>query len=201
MNPGGVPTTGNASNDCKPSTAGAVVAWNVVEADATNWGVDVTSLTLAGQVNVAPWTSNPTSMTVPNTQSGRRRQYQQHGRIDEPLAGRHRRHGRLQHGGRWWGPNWHSTAASSAHEWAVTDSVGTAAGGDWPQANTISTRYASPRPQALRRRRREPRCKAASIPEVGTWRTATVARWNAIPDTAGVAGSTRTSPVPLCWPG
>src|SRR5262245_4991357 len=53
--PGGTPTTGNASNDCTPSTASAVVAWNVVEADATNWGVDVTSLTLAGQVNVQPW--------------------------------------------------------------------------------------------------------------------------------------------------
>ena len=131
VNPGGVPTTGNASNDCKPSTASAVVAWNVVEADATNWGVDVTSLTLAGQVNVAPWTSNPTSMTVPNTPNP-----VDGGNINNTAGSTNHWQAAIDDmadyntvgGGR--GPNWHSTAASSAHEWAhwntdyVTDSVG-----------------------------------------------------------------------------
>lgn len=195
--PGGVPATGNASNDCTPSTAAAVLDWNVVAASATHWGVNVRSLTLAGTVNVQPWPSNPAQMVVPNTPN--------------PVDGGNinNTHGSSNHyqaaiddmadynapgGGR--GPNWHSTAASSAHEWAhwntdyVADSVGSAAGGNWSATNTAL--------DALR----EPKSVSATVADARTalaprvnarmtaWRSRTVARWNAIPDSPGVAGST-----------
>lgn len=190
--PGGSPATGTGSNDCTPSTAGAVIAWDVVSADATNWRADVQSLTLKGQVNVNPWPSNPTSTTTPNTvnpvDGGNITRANFQGAIDDMadynLAG----------GGA--GPNWHSTAASSAHEWAhwntdyVIDSVGSAAGGNWSQANTdidaLTQSKATSATAADAKTALQPRVDS----RIATWRSATIARWNAIPDTAGVAGST-----------
>lgn len=190
--PGGSPATGNGSNDCLPSTAGAVIAWNVVSADVDNWRVDVQSLTLKGQVNVRPWPSNPTSATTPNTANpvdgGNITRANFQGAIDDMadynLAG----------GGA--GPNWHSTAASSAHEWAhwntdyVSDSVNSAAGGNWPTANSDLDKLTQPKATSATAADAKTALQARVDTRIGTWRTATVARWNAIPDTAGVAGST-----------
>lgn len=197
--PGGAPGVNNsaASSDCLPSTASAVLAWNVVSADVNNWRADVTSLTLAGQVNVHPWPSNPTSMVVPNTpnpvdggninnQTGSPNHWQaaiaDMANYNSPGGGA--------------GPNWHSTAASSAHEWAhwntdyVADSVSSAAGGNWHQANSELDALTVPKTGSPN----EAAARAALQPRVNTrlatWRSRTIARWNAIPDSAGVAGST-----------
>jgi hypothetical protein len=169
----------------------------VVSADAANWRPDVTSLALAGQVNVHPWPSLPTTLTVPNTPNP-----VAGGNIDNTAGGTNHWQTAINDmadyhsAGGGAGPNWHSTAASSAHEWAhwntdyVVDSVGSAAGGNWPQANADidglrQPKAASPTAAAARAALR-PRVDA----RLGTWRTRTVTRWNAIPDSPGVAGST-----------
>jgi hypothetical protein len=197
--PGGAPAVNNAAaaNDCTPSTAGAVLSWDVVSADANNWGVNVTGLTLSGQVNISPWPSDPTHMVVPNTPNpvdggninntaGSSNHWQT--AIDD-MADYHSAGGGA-------GPNWHSTAASSAHEWThwntdyVADSVGSAAGGNWPQTNTDLDALRQPKAAsptaAAARTALQPRVNA----RLATWRSRTISRWNAIPDSPGVAGST-----------
>lgn len=195
--PGGTPTTGNSSNDCLPSTASAALVWNVVDDPPNNWAVSVTSLTLAGQVNVQNWPSDPTNMVVPNTPNpvvggninntaGSSNYWQ--AAIDD-MADYHTVGGGA-------GPNWHSTGASSAHEWAhwntdyVVDSVGSAAGGNWPRANADLDALREPKSRsasaAAARTALQPRVDA----RLATWRSRTITRWNAIPDSPGVAGST-----------
>ncbi|TCL69505.1 hypothetical protein [Rhizobium sp. BK251] len=195
--PGGKPTEGAASNDCLPSTASATLAWDVVDADKDNWGADVQSLTLVGQVNVKPWPSNPTSMTVPNTANpvdggninntaGSDNNWQ--AAIDD-MADYN-----LVDGGA--GPNWHSTDASHAHEWAhwntdyVIDSVGSAAGGNWSKVNTDIDALRQPKTTSATAGDAKTALTARVNAQFAKWRSNTIKRWNAIPDTAGVAGST-----------
>ena len=197
--PGGAPGVNNAAagNDCLPSTANAVLNWNVVSADANNWKVNVTSLALAGQINIKPWPSDPTHMVVPNTANpidggninntaGSSNHFQK--AIDDMAD--------YNSPGGGAGPNWHSTDASNAHEWAhwntdyIADSVNSALGGNWPQANADLEALLQPKASSAT----AAEAKTALTPKVnlrlGTWRTATISRWNAIPDTPGVAGST-----------
>lgn len=195
--PGGVPTEGAGSNDCTPSTASATLAWDVVEADANNWRVDVQSLTLVGHVNVKPWPSDPSNMTVPNTanpvdggniedKAGSSNHWQT--AIDD-MANYHQANGGA-------GPNWHSTDASHAHEWAhwntdyVADSVGSVAGGNWPKTNTDLDALRQPKASSPTAAAAKAALTARVNTRLGTWRTRTSARWRAIPDTPGVAGST-----------
>lgn len=144
--PGGAPAVGAGANDCVPSTASAVVTWNVMDAGA-NWRADVASLTLSGRIRINPWPSSPTSMTVPNTPNpvvggninntaGSANHWQAaiDDMADYDTAG----------GGA--GPNWHSTAASTAHEWAhwngdyVGDAVTSALVATGPQSMPGSMR-------------------------------------------------------------
>jgi hypothetical protein len=195
--PGGAPGVNNAAanSNCLPGES--TLSWDVVPADAGNWGVSVTAMTLNGQVNIFPWPSSPNSMVVPNTPNpvdggninntaGSDNHWQ--AAIDD-MSDYHRPGGGA-------GPNWHSVAASSAHEWAhwntdwVTDSIGSAAGGNWSQANADL--------DALRQPKATSKTKAAATtalrPKVNdrfkTFRNASVVRWNAIPDKGGTAGST-----------
>lgn len=184
--PGGAPAVGAGANDCVPSTASAVVAWTVADAGA-NWRADVTSLTLAGQIRINPWPSNPTSMTVPNTPNpvvggninntaGSDNHWQTaiNDMADYDTAG----------GGA--GPHWHSTAASTAHEWAhwnkdyVGDAVTTAAGGNWAAVNAridaLTVPKAGNADAAAARVALTPLVDA----EIARWRAATIARWNAL---------------------
>lgn len=195
--PGGTPTTGNASNDCLPSTASAVLDWAVVDAPPDQWAVDVRSLTLAGQVNVMDWPSNPSTESVPNTANP-----VDGGNINDTAGSSNHWRAAIDDmadyntvgGGA--GPNWHSTGASSAHEWAhwntdyVVDSVGSAAGGNWTRANAdldaLRVAKSGSATAADARTALQPQVDA----RMATWRSATIRRWNAIPDTAGVAGST-----------
>lgn len=195
--PGGAPAVGAGANDCVPSTASAVVAWNVVDTGAA-WRADVTSLTLAGRIRINPWPSNPSSMTVPNTPN--------------PVAGGNINNtaGSANHwqaaiddmadydtAGGGAGPNWHSTAASTAHEWAhwngdyVGDAVTGASGGDWAAVNARIDALTVPKAANPT----EAAARAALTPlvnaEIATWRTATIRRWNALiggTDTPGGGG-------------
>lgn len=187
--PGGAPAVvaGGGVNTCTPSTARAALAWDVVE-DGDNWKVDVTSLTLAGTIKITDWPSQPNAMTVPNTPSpvdggnihdtaGSPNHWQAviDDMADYDTAGA---------GGA--GPNWHSTAASRAHEWAhwnedyIDDAVTSAAGGNWAQANqdldALVEPKASSATQAEARTALQPRVDA----RLTTWRNATIARWNAV---------------------
>ena len=184
--PGGAPVVGTGANDCVPSTASAGLVWSVVEAGA-NWRPEVTALQLVGRIRINPWPSNPTSMTVPNTPNpvvG--------GNINNTAGSPNRWQAAIDDmanydtpgGGA--GPNWHSTAASTAHEWAhwngdyIGDAVSSAAGGNWSAVNaridalTVpKTAHADP---AAARRALEPLVDA----EMTRWRAATIARWNAL---------------------
>ena len=135
--PGGAPgTSAGGGNTCTP--AKPTVTWDVVDAGA-NWRANVTACQLNGNVNVTPWPSAPASMTVPNTANpvdggninntaGSSNQWQAviNDMADYDTAG----------GGA--GPNWHSTAASNAHEWAHwnTNYLGDALpAGNWAATN------------------------------------------------------------------
>lgn len=197
--PGGPPTVDNAAaaSDCIPSTASAVLNWDPQPADAANWRANVVSLTLAGKVNVAPWPSQPNSMVVPNTPnpvdggninnvagSSNHWQAAMNDMADYNAPG----------GGA--GPRWHSTAASSAHEWAhwntdyVKDSVSSAAGGNWPQANADIDALRVPKATSPTEAAARSALQARINTRLDTWRSRTIDRWNAIPDSPGAAGST-----------
>lgn len=190
VGPAGLPTTGNASNDCTP--AASTISFDAVSADAANWRADVQSLTLQGVVNVAPWPSNPTSTATPNTAN--------------PVDGGNITAANFQSaiddmadyntvgGGR--GPNWHSTATSSAHEWAhwntdwIKDSVNSAAGGNWSKANQEIDAITQPKASSATAADAKTAMQGRVNARLLTFNNAAITRWNAIPDTAGVAGST-----------
>ena len=195
VNPSGAPATGDGSNDCLP--ANSTVAWDVVSKSATQWGVNVTALTLSGTVNVKPWPSDPTHMVVPNTANpvdggnitdaaGSANNWQAaiNDMADYNTAG----------GGA--GPNWHSTGASHAHEWAhwntdwIADSINSAVGGNWPKANRDLDALREPKASSATAADAKTALQAKVDARMGTFEAKTSARWNAIPDTPGVAGST-----------
>jgi hypothetical protein len=168
-----------------PSTASAVLAWDVVDA-GTTWRANVTSLTLAGRVRINPWPSNPTSMTVPNTPNP-----VDGGNIGNTAGANHWQSAiddlsNYDTSGGGAGPNWHDTAASSAHEWAhwnedyVGDSVTSAAGGNWAAVNAridaLTVPKAGHADAAAARTALTPLVNA----ELATWRSATIRRWNAL---------------------
>jgi hypothetical protein len=195
--PGGTPAVGAGANDCVPSTASAVVAWSAVDAGAS-WRADVTSLTLAGRVRINPWPSSPSAMTVPNTPNpvvG--------GNIDNTAGSSNHWQAAIDDlsnydtAGGGAGPNWHSTAASTAHEWAhwhqdyVGDAVTSAAGGNWAAVNARIDALMVPK--AANATAADARVALTPLvdAEIAAWRTATIRRWNAIiggTDTPGGGG-------------
>jgi hypothetical protein len=136
--PVSVPAVGSGGgNNCTPGII--TLNWNVVEA-GENWRANVTSMTLPGQINITAWPSNPSAMTVPNTPNpveggninktnGSPNQWQD---VINDMSDYDNSSG----GGA--GPNWHSTGASSAHEWAhwIEDYLHDALpAGNWAGAN------------------------------------------------------------------
>jgi hypothetical protein len=136
--PGGSPNvTSGGGNSCTP--AKPTVTWEVVDAGA-NWRANVTACQLNGNVNVTPWPSAPASMTVPNTANP-----VDGGNINNTAGSSNYWQAAIDDmadydtpgGGA--GPNWHSTAASNAHEWAHwnTNYLGDALpAGNWAATNT-----------------------------------------------------------------
>ncbi len=184
--PIGVPTVTKpaSSNDCLP--ANEKVNWDVISIDANNWGVCATSLVLSGKINIKPWPSHPKKMVVPNTPNP-----VDGGNINN-IAGS-RNHWKFVIddmadydttglGGA--GKYWHSTDASEAHEWEhwnadyKADSVLSAAGGHWSQANKDlnalrESKANSPTPVDARKAF-EPKAKT----RISTFVGAVTRRWN-----------------------
>ncbi len=135
--PSGSPTVhAGGGNTCTPGVE--VLSWTVIE-DGANWRANVTALQVSGDIHITEWPNNPTSMTTPNTPNpvdggninntrGSANHWQTaiDDMADYDTAG----------GGA--GPNWHSTAASRAHEWEHwnADYLGVCIpGGNWTQTN------------------------------------------------------------------
>jgi hypothetical protein len=195
--PGGAPTVGTGANDCVPSTASAVVAWDVQDA-GTNWRANVTSLTLAGRIRINPWPSAPSSMTVPNTPNP-----VDGGNINNTTgSNNHFQHAiddmaDYDHAGGGAGPHWHSTAASTAHEWAhwnqdyIGDSVTSAGGGNWAAINAAIDALTVSKTSAATAADARTQLQARVDAQIATWRAATIRRWNALisgTDTPGAGG-------------
>jgi hypothetical protein len=197
--PGGAPGVDNnaAGNDCLPSTKNAVVDWDVVAKDANTWRANVKSLTLSGQVNIKPWPSQPNSMVVPNTPNpvdggninntaGSDNQWEA---VIADLADYNDTNGGA-------GLNWHSNAASTAHEWThwnvdyIEDSVLGWAGGNWDGVNEKIDKLTEPKSSSADAGAAKTALQPKVDAEVSTWRSKTIKRWNIIPDTPGVVGST-----------
>jgi hypothetical protein len=136
--PSGSPTVhAGGGNSCTPGLE--VLDWNVAE-DGDNWRANTVALVLSGDIHITAWPSNPTSQTVPNTPNpvdggninntaGSPNHWQ--AAIDDMAD-----YDTTASGGA--GANWHSTAASTAHEWAhwnedyLADAI---VAGDWPATN------------------------------------------------------------------
>jgi hypothetical protein len=136
--PTGAPTVhAGGGNSCTPGNE--ALDWTVVDAGA-NWRADVTALRVSGDIHITDWPNNPTSMTTPNTANpvdggninntaGSANHWQ--AAIDDMAD-----YDTAAGGGA--GPNWHSTAASRAHEWAhwnedyLADCI---PAGNWVQTN------------------------------------------------------------------
>jgi hypothetical protein len=135
--PNGSPTVvSGGGNDCQPSLP--VLDWGVVE-DGSNWRADVTAMRVSGTIHITNWPSNPSAMTVPNTANP-----VDSGNINNTTGSPNHWQAAIDDmadydtSGGGAGPNWHSTAASSAHEWAHwnEDFLGGAIpAGNWPQTN------------------------------------------------------------------
>lgn len=150
-------------------------------------------MNVSGTIRITPWPNNPTSMTVPNTPNP-----VDGGNINNTAGSANHWQAAVDDladydtpgGGR--GPNWHSTAASSAHEythWNVDflgDAIPTA---NWTQANLDIDALTVPKaanPTAVAAR-------AALEPMVTARFTlfadAVIARWNTIITTTDTPGS------------
>ncbi len=181
--PSGAPTVhAGGGNDCTP--VAPTLSWDVVDAGA-DWRADVTALNVSANIHITAWPSAPSSMTVPNTANpfdggninntaGSPNHWQSaiDDMADYDTAGT---------GGA--GTNWHSTAASTAHEWAhwtgdfLGDCIPTA---NWSGANrdidAITVPKAGLATAAAARASLEPRVTA----RFGAFVAAVIARWNVL---------------------
>jgi hypothetical protein len=138
VGPTGAPhVNSGGGNDCTPGNE--ALTWNVID-DGANWRANVTALQVSAEMHITPWTSAPSAMTVPNTANP-----VDGGNINNTAGSANRWQAAIDDmadydnvtgGGA--GPNWHSTAASTAHEWAhwnqdyLADTIPTA---NWTGAN------------------------------------------------------------------
>jgi hypothetical protein len=180
------------SNDCTPGDVdGTSVTWEVV-AGASTWGVSIKSFTTGGVINVAPWPSKPTDMVTPNTANP-----VDGGNITDAagdnnwkFAVKEMTEYHQAGGGR--SSYWHSYEASKAHEWAHwnTDWMVTCIGALWPAANTDLDAITIAKADAADAAAARPLLQAKIDKRMKTFNSALTTKWNAIPDTPGVAGST-----------
>lgn len=188
--PSGAPSTTAVKNSCIP--ADCTVSFDAVSADANNWRVDVQSLTLNGVVNVKPWPSNPTSAATPNTANpvdGGNITAANFQSVIDDMADYNTASGGA-------GPDWHSTDASSAHEWAhwntdwIADSVNSKKGGNWSKVNGQLDAIKEPKSRSADAAAAKTALQGRVDTRLATFNSAATTRWNAIPDSPGVAGST-----------
>lgn len=194
VGPTGSPTVHNGGgNSCIPRVE--ELDWNV-QAAGTNWRANVVAMRVSADLHITAWPSAPNSMKVPNTPNP-----VDGGNINNTTASgltgvwrwltlaNHWRaaiddmadYDTTGSGGA--GANWHSTAASTAHEWAhwnsdyLADTIPTA---NWTGANTDIDALTTPKaanPDAVA-------AKEALRPAVDarfrTFVQAATGRWNAI---------------------
>ncbi len=192
--PAGAPGLGNADNTCRPALC--TLAWEVVAKGSKKWKVNVQSLTLHGNVNIKPWPSAPNSMTAPNTANpvdggninntvGSPNRWTQ--AVDD-MEGYHKAGGGA-------GPYWHMTEASTAHEWEhwnvdwIKDSVKSGRGGSWGSVNRKLDKLTVKQSDYATKALAEAALRVKVDTIFGAFNGKTVTRWNAIPDTPGLAGS------------
>lgn len=189
--PTGGPNRHNGGgNDCTPGAA--ALTWTVVDAGAT-WNANVTAMQVTGEMHVTDWPSAPATMTVPNTSNP-----VDGGNINNTAGSANRWQAAIDDmadydtvgGGR--GPNWHSTAASSAHEnthWTgdyLGDAIPTA---NWTATNTAIDAMSIPKASAAD----AAAARTALSPQVTarfrTFNTAAITRWNTLITTTDTPGS------------
>jgi len=180
------------SNDCLPGDAtGASIAWTVV-AGATTWGVNVTSFTTTGTINVAPWPSKPTEMVTPNTANavdGGNIENKAGSKNDWKFAIKEMKEYNQAGGGR--SSFWHSYEASKAHEWEHwnTDWLKGIVEPLWPAVNTDLDAITIPKADAADEAAARLKLQAKIDARMKTFDRDLTRKWNAVPDTAGQAGA------------
>jgi hypothetical protein len=178
----GAPTVhAGGGNSCVPGTE--TLDWTVID-DGANWRADVTALNVSGNIHLTDWPSNPAAMTVPNTANA-----VDGGNINNTAGSSNHWQAAIADmadydtAGGGAGPNWHSTAASQAHEWAHwnEDYLGDAIpGANWTRTNrdidAMTVPKAAHADAAAARTALEPRV----TPRFRTFVGAATGRWNTI---------------------
>jgi hypothetical protein len=182
VGPTGGPTPhAGGGNDCTPGVE--QLDWNVQDA-GPNWRANVVALRLSGDIHVTDWPSAPSTMTVPNTPNP-----VDAGNINNTAGSANRWQAAIDDmadydntgGGR--GPNWHSTGASSAHEWAhwnedyLGDTIPTA---NWTATNTDVDALTVPKAANPDQAAARTALRTAVDARFRTFVVAATRRWNAI---------------------
>ena len=180
------------ANNCLPGdVTGASIGWDVV-ANPTTWGVNVTSFTTKGTINVAPWPSKPKSMETPNTANavdGGNIQDKKGHDNDWRFAIKEMKEYHMASGGR--SHYWHSYEASKAHEqkhWDLDWTV-TCVGALWPTYNAKLDALTIPIAGAKDAAAARPLLQAKVNKICKEFDRKLTVAWNAIPDSPGLAGS------------
>ncbi|HSR96436.1 MAG TPA: hypothetical protein VLM79_05155 [Kofleriaceae bacterium] len=180
------------SNDCLPGDAtGASVAWTVV-AGATTWGVNVTSFTTTGTINVAPWPSKPNQMVTPNTANavdGGNIESKAGSHNDWKFAIKEMKEYNQAGGGR--SSFWHSYEASKAHEWEHwnKDWLKGIVEPAWPTVNTDLDAITIAKADAVDEPTARAKLQVKIDARMKTFDRDLTRKWNAVPDTPGQAGA------------
>lgn len=183
VGPSGSPTVhSGGGNDCTPGAE--QLDWNVQDAGA-NWRANVVALRVSGDIHITNWPNAPSSMTVPNTPNP-----VDGGNINNTAGSSNRWQAAINDmadydtsGSGGAGPNWHSTAASSAHEWAHwnQDYLGaTIPTANWAGANTDIDALTVPKAANPDQTAARAALRPAVDARFRTFVQAATQRWNAI---------------------
>lgn len=182
VGPTGSPTDhAGGGNSCVPRRP--TLDWTVTD-DGANWRADVTAMNVSGDIHVTDWASAPAAMTVPNTANA-----VDGGNINNTAGSSNHWQAAINDmadydtAGGGAGPNWHSTAASEAHERAhwnedwLGDAIPVA---NWTQTNrdidAMTVPKAAHADAAAARTALEPRV----TPRFDRFSGAAIKRWNTI---------------------
>lgn len=191
VTPAGSPRTNMnaAGSTCGPDNITAAdIDWQVVD-DGKKWRAEATAFRTAGQINVEPTPSEPTSMTTPNTVNPVDGGNVNNTKNDEnywKFAIKEMKEYHTTHGGR--SSHWHSTAASTAHEQAhwTTDWLKNVLGSTWPAAQKSIKRVSVPKGSAATAGEARAAMKAGVETKIAKFNAKTTKKWNAVPDEPGL---------------
>ncbi|GIG19721.1 hypothetical protein Cch01nite_04450 [Cellulomonas chitinilytica] len=183
VGPTGSPTVhSGGGNECLPTLP--QLDWDVQDA-GTSWRANVVAMRVGGDIRITAWANAPSSMTAPNTPNP-----VDGGNINNATGSRNRwqfviddmaDYDSASGGGA--GPYWHSTAASSAHEWAhwnsdlLRDAIPTA---NWTGANTDIDALTVPKSASSDAAAARAALQPGVDARFSTFLRAFATRWNAI---------------------